>query len=420
MAAMMTYIKFLRLNALLLLAFSCMPFTSLAEQATELSRQSNSPVQTERVGVLGGLYGNVSLKRDGSEIWLTGGNNIQVGDRIRAQSDQLFQLILRDETTFTFGGGADVTLDVFDYDEATGVGELQITQHAGLMKFATGRIANGQAGVFRIHQPHTDIAVLGTMGVLGVLTPEQVTQYFPQISLPDSSGAISYSALMGPGQRTSRVAKSGAFEVSSSGKKALINRPGGSVLANANSGPIVFVAPPLAISRSLIANEEEDSSSSAGDHSMPDSKANKASGALSSSLPSLTAESMQNIKLDNSNNAQENRALLRDVQSLINKESIQDALDNLQQTLILPEENQMPSNSPAPGTPTSSTQDSATPDENSGILDPLPIDPLPIDPNPIDPIIDPIAPGIAPGIAPEIDPGIDPGGIVCPGDPTCP
>ena len=413
MAAMMTFTKFSRLHALLLLAFSCMPLISLAEQATELSDQSATPMQTEQVGVLGGLYGSVSLKRDGSEISLTGGNNIQVGDRIRAQSDQLFQLILRDETTFTFGGGADVTLDVFDYDETTGVGQLQITQHAGLMKFATGRIANGQAGVFRINQPHTNIAVLGTMGVLGVLTPEQVTQYFPQISLPDASGAISYAALMGPGQRASRVAKSGAFEVSSSGKKALINRPGGSVLANANSGPIVFVAPPLAISRSLIANEEEDSSSNSGDHSIPDSSANKASGDLSNSLPSLTAESMQGINRDNSNNTQENRALLRDVRTLINKESIQDALDNLQQTLILPEENQIPPSSPAPGTPTSSTQDSTTPDENSGTLnplpiDPLPIDPIPIDPNPIDPIIDPI------------DPGIDPGGIVCPGDPTCP
>ena len=52
----MTFTKFSRLHALLLLVFSCMPLISLAEQATELSDQSTTPVHTEQVGVLGGLY----------------------------------------------------------------------------------------------------------------------------------------------------------------------------------------------------------------------------------------------------------------------------------------------------------------------------------------------------------------------------
>ncbi|MCA6128102.1 FecR domain-containing protein [Thalassolituus oleivorans] len=151
-----------------------------------------------QVGVIAGLRGDIFIERDGVEIPSVSGTAILIGDHIRTRHDQIFQLILLDETVFTFAGDVDISLDIYEYDATTNIGRLQITQYAGLMKFSTGHIANGQAGVFQIKQPNTDIAVLGTTGVVGMLSSEQAATYFPQIKLPATTEPVSYAALMGP------------------------------------------------------------------------------------------------------------------------------------------------------------------------------------------------------------------------------
>lgn len=370
-------------------------------------------VVADQVGVLGGLRGNVILERHGSELIATGGYEIEIGDRIRSGEGQLFQLILRDETTLTFGGGADISLDVFEYNEVTGLGKLQITQYAGLMKFATGRIANGQVGIFRINQPQLEIAVLGTMGVAGVLTQEQATTYFPQIELPKANGTVSYAALMGPGQRAAKITKSGAFQVSINGETANITRPGGSVLANENSGPITFFAPPLAISKTIMTSDEEEdsstSSSSQDDSHVYSSSTSSLSAEITGSMPS--PDSAANTS--NERNS-ENSSILRDVRNIIDQEIMRDALGGLQQAITTPTVNELaPSENLSPKI--LDELEPLAPLEELKPLAPLrerePLPPL----EPLAPIdeLEPLTP------IDDFEP-LNPIDMMCPGDPACP
>lgn len=374
----------------------------------------------EPVGVLGGLRGSLLVDRNGAEIQISGGSMIQVGDHFRADEGQLFQLILRDETTLTFGGGADVTLDVFEFDELTGEGELQITQFSGLMKFATGRIANGHVGVFRIRQPQLEIAVLGTMGVVGVLSQEQTSHYFPQVDLPNATGPVSYAALMGPGQRAASITKSGAFQVTANGQVENITRPGGSVLANENSGPVTFIAPPLAMDKTMIAQKDDDDESETATNARSTHSMNSSlSSDLANSMP--LPEMLTATPSDNDLNS-ESSSILRDVRSFIDRQSLFEALGELEQNLI---------------SPTAVSPNVAAPDANSSDsryeLEPLtplaPLDPIgelaPLPPlEPLLPIdeLEPITPidELAP-LEPidELGP-LDPIGMMCPGDPACP
>ena len=317
-----------------------------------------------QVGVIAGLRGDIFIERDGVEIPSVSGTAILIGDHIRTRHDQIFQLILLDETVFTFAGDVDISLDIYEYDETTNIGRLQITQYAGLMKFSTGHIANGQAGVFQIKQPNTDIAVLGTTGVVGMLSSEQAATYFPQIKLPATTEPVSYAALMGPGPRAARRVKSGAFRYTSDQGTVDLTKPGGSVLAVKGNAPIVFVAPALDISQAV--SYDSDGKNSSGSSSTAQNNQAMEFGNLSDTLPSVTDKGSANSDAHLGGDSV-NGALLRDIRNLLNNESMNSVIQRLEQTEGIP-----------------------------GQIDPAPINQIPIKPidlAPIEPIdLEPIKP----------------------------
>jgi len=322
-----------------------------------------------QVGVIAGLRGDILIERDGIEYPSVSGAAILIGDHIRTRHDQIFQLILLDETVFTFAGDVDISLDIYEYDETTNIGRLQITQYAGLMKFSTGHIANGQAGVFQIKQPNTDIAVLGTTGVVGMLSSEQAATYFPQIKLPATTEPVSYAALMGPGPRAARWVKSGAFRYTSDHGTVDLTKPGGSVLAVKGNAPIVFVAPALDISQAVSYDSDKDDSdgkNSSGSSSTAQNNQAMEFGNLSDTLPSVTDKGSANSDAHLGGDSV-NGALLRDIRNLLNNESMNSVIQRLEQTEGMP-----------------------------GQIDPAPINQIPIKPidlAPIEPIdLEPIKP----------------------------
>ena len=322
-----------------------------------------------QVGVIAGLRGDILIERDGIEYPSVSGAAILIGDHIRTRHDQIFQLILLDETVFTFAGDVDISLDIYEYDETTNIGRLQITQYAGLMKFSTGHIANGQAGVFQIKQPNTDIAVLGTTGVVGMLSSEQAATYFPQIKLPATTEPVSYAALMGPGPRAARWVNSGAFRYTSDHGTVDLTKPGGSVLAVKGNAPIVFVAPALDISQAVSYDSDKDDSdgkNSSGSSSTAQNNQAMEFGNLSDTLPSVTDKGSANSDAHLGGDSV-NGALLRDIRNLLNNESMNSVIQRLEQTEGMP-----------------------------GQIDPAPINQIPIKPidlAPIEPIdLEPIKP----------------------------
>ncbi|MDF1762313.1 MAG: hypothetical protein P1U57_02790 [Oleibacter sp.] len=388
--------------------------------AVEVSNQT-----VNEVGVIAGLRGQVFIERSGNELASTSGVKIIAGDHIRTRKDQIFQLILKDETVFTFAGDVDVSLDLFEYDKEKGTGRLQITQYAGLMKFSTGRIANGQAGVFNIRQPNSDIAVLGTTGVVGMLSAEQANAYFPQIPLPNTNEKVSYAALMGPGPRAARWVKSGEFLYTNDQGVVDLNKPGGSVLAVKGSAPIEFVAPALDISLATSYDDEESGNSNSGNSSTKKNDGAVQSGNLSSALPA--ADNIQSTDTNKRANGESgNGTLLRDIRTLLDNESMNRVIQHIEQTQGIPGQ-PAPTNTPTNNPTTDTTQDPI----NDLVNDPMnpgtggivcPGDPsCPVEPAPTDPgtggMMCPGDPSCPIELAP-FDPGA--GGLVCPGDPACP
>ncbi|MEK9712250.1 MAG: hypothetical protein VW258_06765 [Thalassolituus sp.] len=405
--------------------------------------------QIGHAGVLAGLRGEVQIYRAEDSLRATGGDPVYVGDRIISDGGQLFQLLLRDETTFTFGAGSDVSLDEYEYSDSEHKGHLLLTQRAGLMKFATGKIADGTTGAFRINQPNTQIAVLGTMGVTAILTSEEASTYFPDISLPETNDAVNYAALMGPGPLASRITSTGTFVVTAGETSLTVNQPGGSVLTAGNSEPVFFVAPPLLLFTAKSDNDDKEAGSSESKGSNNDSAEDVARTTSDSSslreLPTIQAKSFEqeapagSRMSGSSTSAQRGADSPAAIRDILSTQRMQEMILRMEETFGVPEEFSSGSVTvpTLPGDTVTETitdpiidpiTDPVVTDPVDPVVDPIepePIEPEPIDPSPVNP--DPVEPTpveptpVDPVVIEPYDPGFDPGGgVMCPGDPECP
>lgn len=374
----------------------------------------------QEAGVLAGLKGSVTVYRDDQLLTAHSGDDIFSGDRIESDSGQLFQLLLRDESTFTFGEGSVITLDHYEFDDDLKTGQLQITQEAGQLKFATGRIADGSLNAFRILQPATEVAVLGTMGVTAILSPEQVSVHFPDIDLPPETGPLSYSSLMGPGPYSS--IPTGTFVVTAGSQSITIDQPEGSIIAGDGLAPVFFFAPPLTFERPQAGDEDDTEQSNgtlsningvnADDPTDARARENSSSGA--------SDESRQQSR--------------REAQQYINDLQVQRIIERMETQFGLPEEFD-PAFTPEQPVESPSQPEPQAPQEPAP-QEPEPQQPEPEEPvtEPEPPITEPQEPGTGSGLPTNpggdpldpVDPGtgldpLDPGsGMICPGDPECP
>ena len=379
----------------------------------------------QEAGVLAGLKGSVTVYRDDQLLTVHSGDDIFSGDRIESDNGQLFQLLLRDESTFTFGEGSVITLDHYEFDDDLKTGQLQITQEAGQLKFATGRIADGSLNAFRILQPATEVAVLGTMGVTAILSPEQVSVHFPDIDVPPDTGPLSYSSLMGPGPYSS--IPTGTFAVTAGSQSITVDQPEGSIIAGNGLAPVFFFAPPLTFDRPQASSEDDPEQSkgtlsnindvNAYDPADARARENSSSGASDESRQQSRREAQQYI-----NDLQ--------VQRIIERMETRFGLPDEFDPTFTPEQPAEAPSQPEPQAPQEPEPQQPEPQE------PEPQEPGPQEPvtEPEPPITEPQEPGTGSGLPTypggdpldPVDPGtgldpLDPGsGMICPGDPECP
>lgn len=374
----------------------------------------------QEAGVLAGLKGSVTVYRDDQLLTAHSGDDIFSGDRIESDNGQLFQLLLRDESTFTFGEGSVITLDHYEFDDDLKTGQLQITQEAGQLKFATGRIADGSLNAFRIRQPATEVAVLGTMGVTAILSPEQVSMHFPDINLPPETGPVSYSSLMGPGPYSS--IPTGTFMVTAGSQRITVDQPEGSVIAGDGLAPVFFFAPPLTFEQPQASNES--------DTEQNNSTLSNINGVNADDPADARAQKNANRRSSDESRQQSRR----ESQQYINDFQVQRIIERMETRFGLPDEfdpaftPEQPAESPSqPGPPFPQEPEPQEPEPQ----EPEPEEPA-IEPEP--PVTEPQEPGTGSGLPTNpggdpldpIGPGtgldpLDPGpGMICPGDPECP
>lgn len=132
-----------------------------------LSAHAQAPIGRQ-VGVAAGVTGPVQLvvAAPGAR---TAGRNVQsgeairIGDQIATGPDGRLQIMLLDETIFTIGPNASLTIDEFVFDSRSGAGKISANVARGAFRFVTGRIANNNPQDMQVKTP------VGTMGIRGTV-----------------------------------------------------------------------------------------------------------------------------------------------------------------------------------------------------------------------------------------------------------
>ncbi len=153
-----------------------------------------------QVGVAAAVTGQVQLAAAGSaaRAGVRSGEAIRLGDQIATGPDSKLQIMLADETVFTIGPNAALTIDEFVFDAGTGRGRLGADIARGAFRFVTGRIAAANPQDMRVTTP------VGTMGIRGTVVAGEVT--------PERTLVV----LLGPGDQNNANERMGRVLVSGS------------------------------------------------------------------------------------------------------------------------------------------------------------------------------------------------------------
>ncbi len=191
-----------------------LPFLTVLPLAFSVSEHVMAQaVAGRQVGVAAGVTGAVQLVAASTGARAAGrvvqsGEVIRIGDQIATGPAARLQIMLLDETVFTIGPNAALTIDEFVFDAPTGSGKLTANVARGAFRFVTGKIAANNPQDMRITLP------VGTMGIRGTVVAGRVTN--------DSALVV----LLGPGAQNDATERMGRVVVTGSGGAVELRRPG--------------------------------------------------------------------------------------------------------------------------------------------------------------------------------------------------
>jgi len=156
---------------------------------------------------------------------------VNLGDAVVSGDQSALQLLLLDQSVFTVGANASVTIDKFVYDPNRGTSDIAASVAKGAFRFMSGHSLAG-FGHNAINTPVATIGVRGT-ALEGAVGADAVKVLAQQGGLPPFSGdpsGINLIVLNGPGHGTQGFDKPGAIDVTSGGVTVTIDHPGQAVI----------------------------------------------------------------------------------------------------------------------------------------------------------------------------------------------
>ncbi len=187
---------------------------------------SNVSVASQ-IGVAAGIRGQViraSSPTPSAAIGqMSSGQTVFIGDEIKVGQQSRLQVMLLDETVFTLGANASMTIDEFVYDPSTPqTNALSASIKRGSFRFVSGRVTANNTEAMKVNTPSA------TIGVRGTSVGGEVEE--------DGSTTV---ILLGPGQNNSFGLSSGSINVTNEMGSVDITRPGfvTEVQANAQQAP---------------------------------------------------------------------------------------------------------------------------------------------------------------------------------------
>ncbi|HTW34686.1 MAG TPA: hypothetical protein VMD53_08710 [Rhizomicrobium sp.] len=160
---------------------------------------------------------------------------VHIGEEVVSGDKSVLQILLVDQTVFTVGANAHMTIDKFVYDPGRGSSDIAASVAKGAFRFMSGPTLAG-AGHNAISSPVATIGVRGTI-VEGAVGPDALAVLGGQPGVstvggnPDSATLV---VLSGPGYTNEGFDKPGAIDVTA----------GGTTVSVEHAGQAVFIAGP--------------------------------------------------------------------------------------------------------------------------------------------------------------------------------
>lgn len=140
--------------------------------------QAGPAVAANPIGQVQVTSGEVSVRRtDGTRASLREGDPIFQGDVVETASDATVNLIFVDDTTFTLGGDARLSIDEMVYNPATASGTSSLSILKGAFVFVSGQIAHHDYTQMKINTPVATIGIRGTTVAGDVKAPGERSQF---------------------------------------------------------------------------------------------------------------------------------------------------------------------------------------------------------------------------------------------------
>lgn len=201
-------------------------FVAAAALACALSSAAVAQAQ-ESVGVNAAIRNSIRTQPAGESALrpavLRG--QVRTGDVFVSGAQSQLQILLRDQSIFTVGSNARVTIDRFVIDTDRSAGGASASVARGAFRFVSGR---GGARPGAVRTPVSSIGVRGTV-VEAVVGPDALFVLEGHPGLPAFSGSPDDATLIvlrGPGPRGGGFDTPGAIDVTSGGSTFTLERPG--------------------------------------------------------------------------------------------------------------------------------------------------------------------------------------------------
>jgi FecR protein len=152
---------------------------------------------------------------------------VHIGDVVVSGDKSALQILLVDQSVFTVGANARMTIDKFVYDPSRGSSDIAASVAKGAFRFMSGPSLAG-AGRNAIASPVATIGVRGTI-VEGAVGADALAILAGQPGLPalgGNSDSLTLIVLIGPGHHNEGFDKPGAIDVTAGGTTVSAERAG--------------------------------------------------------------------------------------------------------------------------------------------------------------------------------------------------
>lgn len=140
---------------------------------------SQSAAAADFIGVAAALRGEVirvAVKGGNGDVGpVSSGTRIFLGDQIEVAPGGRMQIMLLDETVFTLGSGARLTMDEFVYDPASETGAMTTKITKGAFRFVSGKLAKSSPEAMKVKLPSASLSIRGTQ-VAGIVDEQGASQ----------------------------------------------------------------------------------------------------------------------------------------------------------------------------------------------------------------------------------------------------